>query len=170
MRPSSSEIVLKRTQERGRSKQPIQRAVQPTHPPEGGICNESTEVLYKRLRPSKKGDDLKPGSSKHYRIHGYFRILFHSRLNGWIATQLFTILPLSHSPPYLYRPIHRSMLSWNAFILISSFIMISWPSRYEIGGVVSMHPTVLYCSPMKERDEALREEANSREGEFRING
>lgn len=33
-----------------------------------------------------------------------------------------------------------------------------------------MHPTVLYCSPMKERDEALREEANSREGEFRING
>lgn len=36
---------------------------------------------------------------------------------------------------------------------------------YSIGGVVSMHPTVLYCSPMKERDEALREETNSREGE-----
>lgn len=77
---------------------------------------------------------------------------------------------ISHSPPYLYRPIHLRMLSWNAFILISSFIMISWPSRYEIGGVVSMYPTVLYCSPMKERDEALREGANSREGEFRING
>ena len=33
-----------------------------------------------------------------------------------------------------------------------------------------MHPTVLYCSPMKERDEALREERNSREGELGING
>lgn len=44
------------------------------------------------------------------------------------------------------------------------------PSLYSIGGVVSMHPTVLYCSPMKERDEALREETNSREGELGING
>lgn len=44
------------------------------------------------------------------------------------------------------------------------------PSLDSIGGVVSMHPTVLYCSPMKERDEALREEANSREGELGING
>lgn len=35
------------------------------------------------------------------------------------------------------------------------------PSLYEIGGVVSMHPTVLDCSPMKERDEAFREEAIS---------
>lgn len=33
-----------------------------------------------------------------------------------------------------------------------------------------MHPTVLYCSLMKERDEALREEANEREGELGING
>lgn len=55
----------------------------------------------------------------------------HSRLNGWIATQLFTILPLSHSPTYLSRPIHRSMLGWNASIPIPSF-MISGPSRYEI--------------------------------------
>jgi hypothetical protein len=33
-----------------------------------------------------------------------------------------------------------------------------------------MHPTVLSCSPMKEKDEALREERNSREGELEING
>lgn len=44
------------------------------------------------------------------------------------------------------------------------------PSLYSIGGVVSMHPTVLYSSPMKERDEALREEANEREGELGIKG
>jgi hypothetical protein len=30
------------------------------------------------------------------------------------------------------------------------------PSLYSIGGVVSMHPTVLYCSPMKERDEGRK--------------
>lgn len=42
------------------------------------------------------------------------------------------------------------------------------PSFYSIGGVV--HPTVLSCSPMKEKDEALREERNSREGELEING
>lgn len=55
----------------------------------------------------------------------------HSRWNCWIATQLFTILPVSHSPPYLSRPIHRSMLGWNASIPIPSF-MISGRSRYEI--------------------------------------
>lgn len=43
----------------------------------------------------------------------------HSLLDGWIATQLFTILPVSHSPLYLSRPIHRSMLGWNASIPIS---------------------------------------------------
>ena len=52
----------------------------------------------------------------------------HSRLNCWIATQLFTILPVSHAPPYLSRPIHRSMLGWNASIPIPSFMI----SGYDI--------------------------------------
>lgn len=33
-----------------------------------------------------------------------------------------------------------------------------------------MHPTVLYCSPMKERDETLRGETGRRVGNQRLRG
>lgn len=71
----------------------------------------------------------------------------HSRLNGWIATQLFTILPVSHSPPYLSRPIHRG---WNASIPIPSFIL-SGPSCYEIFPVQKdIHAEKSYTSFLSE--------------------
>lgn len=69
--------------------------------------------------------------TSHSSVYPLAETSLHSRLNGWIATQLFTVLPVSHSPPYLSRPIHRSMLGWNASIPIPSF-MIYGPSRYEI--------------------------------------
>lgn len=51
--------------------------------------------------------------------HRFTRLLKPPSIADWMATQLFTILPVSHSPLYLSRPIHRSMLGWNASIPIS---------------------------------------------------